>query len=154
MNCTIHVDKEASGACVYCGKLFCSDCLIDIDGKNYCKSCVNRVFDDKDRELDKMENRSNNNSGPVYMNSGGGAVSSHAVVGSGNLGYGNRYMRPPYPVNSPVAHAFLFLFTAGIGNLIYYIHIRQKQQQWHMLNDDMMYGDMMNGDGVYDDRMR
>ena len=35
MNCTNHPEKEAAGTCVYCGKLFCSDCLVEIGGKNY-----------------------------------------------------------------------------------------------------------------------
>lgn len=44
MNCKNHVDAEASGACVYCGELFCSDCLVLLDGKNYCKEHVKNVM--------------------------------------------------------------------------------------------------------------
>ena len=44
MNCANHNEREASGACVFCGKLFCSDCLVDVNGKNYCKDCVGKAF--------------------------------------------------------------------------------------------------------------
>ena len=52
MNCVNHVDKEASGACVYCGKLFCADCLVEVEGKNYCKSCVGKAFAEQ-KEISK-----------------------------------------------------------------------------------------------------
>ena len=37
MNCKKHSDREAIGACVKCGNFFCEDCLIELDGRNYCK---------------------------------------------------------------------------------------------------------------------
>lgn len=43
MKCVNHPDKDIAGACVYCGKLFCSDCLIEVDGKMYCKSDISNV---------------------------------------------------------------------------------------------------------------
>lgn len=42
--CTNHSDREASGMCTNCGKPFCSDCLVEIGGKNYCKPCASSVF--------------------------------------------------------------------------------------------------------------
>lgn len=38
--CSIHPEREAAGMCVSCGKPHCSECLIEIDGKYYCKSCI------------------------------------------------------------------------------------------------------------------
>jgi hypothetical protein len=37
INCSQHQQKEAAGACVYCGKFFCEECLIEIENKFYCK---------------------------------------------------------------------------------------------------------------------
>lgn len=37
MNCKNHSDREAEGACVYCGHLFCSECLTEINGRKYCR---------------------------------------------------------------------------------------------------------------------
>lgn len=43
MNCVNHPDKEATGACTYCGKLFCADCLVEVDGKMVCRNDVTRI---------------------------------------------------------------------------------------------------------------
>lgn len=44
MNCAKHPDQEASGICVHCGKFFCSACLVEVDGKNYCRGCLSERF--------------------------------------------------------------------------------------------------------------
>ena len=46
MKCTNHPEIEADGMCVYCGKPFCKDCLIEIKGKFYCKADIGNVIDD------------------------------------------------------------------------------------------------------------
>lgn len=38
MYCKNHPEKEAAGMCVYCGAPFCSDCLVDVNGKNTVKN--------------------------------------------------------------------------------------------------------------------
>jgi hypothetical protein len=37
---------------------------------------------------------------------------------------------PPCPKNNPVVHIVLLFLTVGIGNLFYYLHIKNKQNQW------------------------
>lgn len=49
MKCTNHPEVEAQGMCVYCGKPFCSDCLIEVKGKMYCKEDIGKVIDDAKR---------------------------------------------------------------------------------------------------------
>ncbi len=44
MKCANHPEVEAVGACVYCGKLFCAACLVEANGKNYCKADVGKVI--------------------------------------------------------------------------------------------------------------
>lgn len=44
MNCAIHPDKEATGACAYCGRLFCHDCLVDVNGRNFCREHVSKAL--------------------------------------------------------------------------------------------------------------
>ena len=46
MNCTNHPEIEAAGMCVYCGKPFCKDCLIEVKGKMYCKNDIGNVIDE------------------------------------------------------------------------------------------------------------
>lgn len=45
MKCSKHPEKDAAGACVYCGKFYCSDCLVEVKGKMYCKDDLSKVFD-------------------------------------------------------------------------------------------------------------
>lgn len=40
ITCSVHPEREAEGMCVSCGKPHCSECLIEIDGKYYCKPCI------------------------------------------------------------------------------------------------------------------
>lgn len=51
MKCFNHPEKEAQAACVYCGKLFCEDCVIEVDGKMYCKPDIGHVVKDTKAEL-------------------------------------------------------------------------------------------------------
>jgi hypothetical protein len=71
MRCTQHSELEATGACVYCGKLFCANCLVDVGGKNYCKADVSKVLHEA-----KEANSAKANQPMVFMNAGGGAAAS------------------------------------------------------------------------------
>lgn len=44
MMCTSHPEREAVAACTNCGELICSECNTVVDGKSYCKPCVNKMF--------------------------------------------------------------------------------------------------------------
>jgi hypothetical protein len=44
MKCANHSERDAQGACVYCGKLFCQECLVEANGKYYCKTDVGKVL--------------------------------------------------------------------------------------------------------------
>ena len=46
MVCTNHPQMEATGFCVYCGKPFCSDCLVEVKGRLYCKADIGNVIDE------------------------------------------------------------------------------------------------------------
>lgn len=46
MKCTNHPEVDAQGMCVYCGKPFCKDCLVEVKGKMYCKDDIGNVVDD------------------------------------------------------------------------------------------------------------
>lgn len=43
MNCQKHPEKEAAGTCTYCGKFFCADCLVEVNGRNYCRDHVSEA---------------------------------------------------------------------------------------------------------------
>ena len=42
MECYIHPDQSAVGACVACGNFVCDVCRVSIKSKIYCKACVER----------------------------------------------------------------------------------------------------------------
>lgn len=46
MKCTNHPEVEAQGMCTYCGKPFCSDCLVEVKGRMYCKGDLGNVLDE------------------------------------------------------------------------------------------------------------
>ena len=46
MKCTNHPEVEAQGMCAYCGKPFCSDCLVEVKGRMYCKDDLGNVLDE------------------------------------------------------------------------------------------------------------
>ncbi len=50
MKCHNHPEVDATGACVYCGKLFCEDCLIEVNEKMYCKSDISNVIKEAKEE--------------------------------------------------------------------------------------------------------
>lgn len=50
MNCENHEEREATGSCVECGKLFCDDCIILVDNKRYCKDCVSDILSKEELE--------------------------------------------------------------------------------------------------------
>lgn len=62
MNCYIHEQNETIGTCVGCGKFICKDCNTEINGKNYCKSCLTELFNERNREIDELKRKSNQNS--------------------------------------------------------------------------------------------
>lgn len=45
MKCSKHPDREAAGICTYSGKPFCSEELIEIEGKMYGKDYVSKILE-------------------------------------------------------------------------------------------------------------
>lgn len=43
MKCHVHPDTDAIGMCVGCGKPICEACLVEVKGRNYCKSCAGKL---------------------------------------------------------------------------------------------------------------
>lgn len=66
MKCANHPETDASGACVYCGKLFCQSCLVEVNGKNYCKGDISNILNEAKQQVAAVSpsvviNNSNNN---------------------------------------------------------------------------------------------
>lgn len=128
MNCYVHAEKDAVGTCVNCGKFICSECATEVNEKFYCKKCIGEILNQKDKEIDQAKTQPQNNTPMVFMNAGGASASSSSSSASSSSG-GHRHA-PPYPRNSFMLHLILFCFTAGIGNIVYFLYIKNKQRNW------------------------
>ena len=48
LNCYVHSDRESVGACVGCGKFICQECCTEVNGKVYCKSCIQNKLNEQE----------------------------------------------------------------------------------------------------------
>lgn len=44
MSCKYHIEKNALNTCSICGDWLCEECIIEINNRNYCKSCIETVI--------------------------------------------------------------------------------------------------------------
>lgn len=70
MKCSVHNDKEASFRCFECGAVICKECAVDIDGKIFCKNCLQKNIskDNKGINIDKpiMKNKYDKNTSSFW----------------------------------------------------------------------------------------
>lgn len=123
MNCSIHSEKPANGACMYCGKLYCSDCLIEVNGKMYCKADLSKI-------LNEAKESAKANAGPnVFMNSGGSSSSTSSHPNS-NSSY-NSNPTNVVPTKSKVTAGLLGIFLGGLG--IHKFYLGKASGIWYIL---------------------
>lgn len=96
MKCTNHPDVEGQGMCTYCGKVFCKDCLLEIDGKMVCKDDVSKVFE---------STRAAANPQPINVNVS--SINTNTING--------------IPLKSKLAALLLAIFLGGIGAHRFYV---------------------------------
>ncbi len=78
MKCTNHPEVDAHGMCVYCGKPFCKDCMIEVKGKMYCKDDIGNVIDDA---------KQTNNQPTINITNSNESVNTNTNVNAG-FGFG------------------------------------------------------------------
>lgn len=44
LNCYYHVDREAVGTCVSCGRPICLECKVVLQDRFHCNTCANRMY--------------------------------------------------------------------------------------------------------------
>ena len=44
MKCSNHAKIESVAACAACGRPFCADCVVELDGKSWCRGCLSRIL--------------------------------------------------------------------------------------------------------------
>ena len=117
--CYVHDDVQAVGTCVGCGKFICENCNTEIKGKNYCKSCVDELFEENKKKIEKLEDNSKANQPMVFMNAGGGggASSSSSSFSSSN----NGGMQVGGYTKSKAVAGILAILLGGIGAHKFYL---------------------------------
>ncbi|MFH1407134.1 MAG: TM2 domain-containing protein [Candidatus Omnitrophota bacterium] len=55
MKCIVHGDRESIGVCTECGNAICEECKVSLEGKNYCKKCLDSVIAKQKQEASKQE---------------------------------------------------------------------------------------------------
>ncbi len=116
--CYVHNEVEAVGICVGCGKFICETCNTELKGKNYCKKCVDELFEENQRKVEKLEEKANKQQPMVFMNAGGGggSSSSSSVVNNANgAPIGARYTK------SKFVAGILGILLGGIGAHKFYL---------------------------------
>lgn len=85
-NCYVHEEALSVGTCVSCGKFICVNCNTELKGKNTCKKCVDELFEENIRKMDKLEDSNKTQQPMVFMNAGGGGgAASSSSTGSGEV---------------------------------------------------------------------
>ncbi len=56
MNCYIHAENQAVGACTSCGRPICQECALEVQGKLVCRTCLAEGRVNTARPTDKDPN--------------------------------------------------------------------------------------------------
>lgn len=107
LKCINHPEREVDGACVYCGKLFCSDCLVEADGKLYCKSDVGKALKEAKEEVAASKSVSPN----IVINNANTNMNTNNNTAGGMA----------YPYKSKLVAALLCFFFGVFGVHRFYV---------------------------------
>lgn len=109
-NCYVHKEVPSIGTCVSCGKFICDNCNTELKGRNNCKKCVDQLFEENLKKMDKLEDSSKSQQPMVFMNAGGGGGAASASSSGGG-----EMARNPVYTKSKVVAGLLAIFLGAFG---------------------------------------
>lgn len=124
MNCKVHPNRIAMNTCQICNQSFCEDCLINVEGKYYCKEHIMSIINNNNQNYQSEGRAYHNNNQPNYggHNSGyhhphHGGQGYHPGGGySGNVNNFYYGAHPYYPYKSWIVALLLAIFL-GVGGI-------------------------------------
>lgn len=106
LKCYNHPDNDAQGACVYCGKLFCKECLVEANGKMYCKSDIGNVINEAKEQAASAR---------------AAAIPTININNMNTNQNTNTINSAAYPYKSKLVAALLCFFLGGLGIHRFYV---------------------------------
>lgn len=100
MQCTNHPEREAAGTCAFCGKMFCQECLVDVNGRFFCKDHVSHAFDQSAQSAPQPQ---------IVINN---------TASSNSNAYGSPYVGKP---KSKILSLLLCIFLGYFGAHYFYV---------------------------------
>ena len=107
MNCNNHPFIAAAGQCAQCGKSYCADCLVDVNGQKICSDCKSAVISQTQPAQPPMQTGQ-----PTYMPPPPQGGQQYP-----NQGYQNQYQGMPMKckeASEALTYAIVGLFCCGI----------------------------------------
>lgn len=115
-NCYVHDEAPSVGTCVSCGKFICANCNTELKGKNTCKKCIDEIFEENKRKIDKLEDSGKPQQPMVFMNAGGGGGGS-----SSSSSVGGETTSIPFYTKSKVVAGLLAILLGAFGIHKFYL---------------------------------
>lgn len=108
MKCSKYPDRDAAGVCAYSGKPYCSEELVEVEGKMYAKDNLGHVFAE-------MKGRAGGSNPMVFMNAGGGGGAAATATTAAPV------VTTPVGTKSRAVAVVLALFLGGFGAHKFYL---------------------------------
>ncbi len=110
MNCTNHPEREAVGMCVYCGKPYCAECMVEVKGKMYCKSDLGNV-------LNEAKQAANTGAPTINITNSNESSNVNTNTNTNNIGIGFARMSRKSRTTALILCIIGFLGIAGLHRM-------------------------------------
>jgi len=107
MQCVIHSQVAAFGVCTYCGKPFCHECLVELNGRMYCKNDVANI-------VNQTQSPQPSNAPAIHITNAN--TSQNTNMNMNQFGFGIAI-----PPKSKVAALLLCFFLGVFGGHRFYV---------------------------------
>ena len=123
MQCSIHPETEATGSCVYCGKFYCAEDLVEVNGRTYCKADLGNVMNEAKKADSNQPSINIVNTNTATANAFGPAFSTKSKIMALILCIACGYLGAHRFYVGKIGTGIIWLLTLGLGGLGWIIDI-------------------------------